>query len=94
MSDTMATAPVKAGPVRISRTKMVDLINQTNGRICTIVFRKLDGTVRTVNGNKKNNATTKLGYILINDLAKKEIVSFDPKNLMAFRFKGVDYVTK
>lgn len=46
---------------RISRTKAVELINNSKGRRFTVTFTKKDGTTRTINGSRKNQ--TPLGNI-------------------------------
>lgn len=84
----------KTTTLKVSRTEMMKMIDNTNGQFFAVTFKKNDGTIRKVNGNKKKNSTTKLGYVMINDLAKKEVVSFDPKNLISFTFKNINYVKK
>lgn len=79
----------------LSRTKLVNMINASNGKIMTITYRKTDGTIRNMNCNKPNGLTvTELGYILVNDMQetkKKKTKSVDPRTIMGLKFAGNSY---
>lgn len=88
----MSTVALK--PVKISRTKAVEIINTSKGRVMRIGFTKTDGTKRIIVCNKRNEATTKLGYIVVNDFQKKEIRNVDPRTMFCLKAAGVEYVIK
>jgi hypothetical protein len=68
-------------PLVIKKEDLKDFINKNKGKIMTIVFRKKDGTVRTLNtrtgvranitGKGLSYDPDKYGYLILWDLAKK-----------------------
>ena len=75
----------------ISKTKAVDLINETKGRFFTVTFMKKDGKERTMNGNRKG--ITNLGYISMN-VPKVGVRNVDPRTLKTIKVSGVIYKVK
>ncbi len=63
----------------ISRTKAVELINNSQGRRFTVTFTKKDGTTRTINGSRKNQ--TNLGNITIYSVKDKGYRSVNPNTI-------------
>ena len=62
---TVNQAPTEAtGPQKLSRTAIVDLMKNSGGKFFTVIFTKVDGTERTINGKvKKDDFFDNLGYI-------------------------------
>lgn len=72
----------------ISRTKAVELINNSKGRRFTVTFIKNDGTKRTMNGSRKNQ--TALGNITMS-VTNKGYRSFNPHSITELRINGNIY---
>ena len=81
-----------------SRTEIVDIINNSNGKIMSITYTKVDGEVRVMNCNKpKGDTSTNLGYILVNDMQEKgpkKTKSVDPRTITRLKFDGKIYEPK
>lgn len=55
---------------KISRTKALDLIQNSNGKFFTVTFIKKDGTRRVLNGQyTPDMGVSPLGYILVRDIS-------------------------
>jgi len=82
-------------PKHASRTEIVDLINNSNGRIMSITYTKVDGTERVMNCQKqKGDTSTNLGYILVNDMQEKgdkKTKSVDPRTISQLKLGGKVY---
>ena len=72
----------------ISKTKAVSLINNSKGKRFTVVFTKQDGTIRTINGSRKNQ--TPLGYITIS-VPNKGYRNVNPNTMKELRINGSVY---
>ena len=81
-------------PTKISRSKAVEIINNSKGRVMRIGYIKKDGTKRIMVCNRKKDATTKLGYLVVNDFQNKEIKNVDPRTMFSLRAARVEYVVK
>ena len=70
---------------KISRTKALDLIQNSNGKFFTVTFIKKDGTRRVLNGQyTPDMGVSPLGYILVKDISavrKKEVKTVKNVNL-------------
>lgn len=85
--------PIKTSS-KISRTAMVDLLKNTNGRFFTITWIKNNGDERTINGKvSKNNFYSSLGYINVKT-SKGEIKLVNPTNLKKLVVSGTTYKVK
>lgn len=84
-------------PKHASRTEIVDLINNSNGKIMSITYTKTDGTERVMNCQKpKGDTSTNLGYILVNDMQEKgdkKTKSVDPRTISRLKLAGKVYTT-
>lgn len=82
-------------PKHASRTEIVDMINNSNGKIMSVTYTKKDGTTRVMNCNKpKGDTATNLGYILVNDMQEKgesKTKSVDPRTITQLKFEGRVY---
>lgn len=78
----------------ISRTDIVKLMKNSNGRFFTITFIKKKGDERTVNAHVKKDAfMNELGYIILRT-SKNEIKLVDPKNILRIEINGESFVSK
>jgi hypothetical protein len=70
---------------RISRTKALDVIQNSNGKFFTVTFIKKDGSQRVMNGQHASDmGVSPLGYILVKDMTavrKKETSTVKSVNL-------------
>lgn len=86
----------KAKTKKTSRTEIVDMINNSSGRIMSVTYTKVDGTQRVMNCQKpKGNTSTNLGYILVNDMqekGKKKTKSIDPRTIISLKTAGKTYI--
>jgi hypothetical protein len=78
----------------INKTKAVEIISSTAGKFFTVTFLKKNGEKRTINGNCKKNCLDKLGYILVNDLQKKEKRKINTREIKQLVFNGITYNVK
>jgi predicted metalloenzyme YecM len=63
---TVTTSSKRAASKRISRTKALEIIQNTNGRFFGVTFTKKDGTQRSMSCKiNKDNKPTPFGYILV-----------------------------
>ncbi len=81
-------------PIKISRTKAVEIINSTNGKFFTVAFVKKDGTTRIMNCNKKKNSKSALGYIVVNDISSGKTKNVDPRTILGLSFNKQVYKIK
>lgn len=99
---TIAPAPVaaprkavshnKAFPVqKVSRTAMVNVINNTKGRFFTATHIDQDGQPRTMNAIKSKSPATALGYITVYSLQDKGYRNINPQTLTDVSFGRVHY---
>ena len=51
--------------VKVSRTKMVEILNNTKGRFFTTTHMDSKGKLRTMNAIKANTPPTALGYLTV-----------------------------
>lgn len=96
-----APAPVKAAkhnksfPVqKVSRTKMIQIINDTRGRFFTSTHIDKENKPRTMNAIKSNKSTTELGYITVYSMSDKGLRNINPQTITDLSFGGVHYVAK
>jgi hypothetical protein len=70
---------------KISRTKALDLIQNSNGKFFTVTFIKKDGSRRVLNGQyTPDMGVSPLGYILVKDISavrRKEVKTVKNVNL-------------
>ena len=79
---------------RISRSKAVELIQNSKGRFFTVTFKKKNGERRMLNGNVNSKRfQNKLGYILFNS-SKKGMKSINPRTIESLNIEKVEYVIK
>lgn len=64
-SKTSAAAPKR---MRVSRTKISDIMRNSVGKFCTVTFVKQDGSERTINGKANSKGyMDNLGYVRFKD---------------------------
>ena len=91
-TNTMKTTPstptrtrTRSTSTRISRSKALDLIKNSNGKFFTVTFIKKDGTRRVMNGQHTSDmGTSSLGYINVKDITavrRKESATIKSVNL-------------
>lgn len=76
---------------RISRTDVVKKIEEQKGRFFTVTFQKKDNSLRTINCNRKNNATTKLGYLNVYSIQDKGYRNIDVRTISAVRLQNQSF---
>ena len=65
------TVQVNISPIRISKTKAVELIKNNKGRFFTAKYIKQDGTERVINAQYlKDQTPSPLGYVLVKEASK------------------------
>ena len=86
-------------PIRISKTKALELIGSTNSKFFTMIFVKKDGTERTINCRFKGKPQiSPLGYLSVIDVAKQRKDPNDCRRqvnlqtLKKMRIFGQDYI--
>jgi hypothetical protein len=79
--------------MQITRTKAVELIENTKGRFFTVTFTKKDNTERTMNCNHKKNAITKLGYVTVK-VPKLGYRNINPQTISKLVVAGQTYNVK
>jgi hypothetical protein len=81
---------------KISRTKALDLIQNSNGKFFTVTFIKKDGSRRVLNGQyTPDMGVSPLGYILVKDISavrKKEVKTVKNVNLQTIESIRLDNV--
>ena len=79
---------------RISRTKAVELINNSKGKFFTVTFKKKNGDLRMINGNFKKGNFTPLGYLSVYSAADKGYRQVNPKTITSLSVGGTEYKVK
>lgn len=74
---------------KISRTKVVELIQSNKGKFFTVKFTKKDNTNRTINCIIKNNGTTKLGYLNVWSIQDKGYRNIDIRTIKTVSIQGL-----
>jgi hypothetical protein len=83
--------PTVVKTVKVSRTKMSELLKANSGKFVSIVFVKQDGTVRKINGKASaKDYFTPLGYIKYKD-SKNNYKLVDPRTTQELHCSGVIY---
>lgn len=84
----MSTSKTKK-PKTVSRTKIVEMVEQSKGRFFSLDYVNSKGEERTV-ACKSYAGTTKLGYILVVPVNKKDgkFKTIDPKNILGARIQN------
>jgi hypothetical protein len=78
--------------VRTSRTKMVQLINNSKGRFFTCSHVDKDGSLRTMNALKSNKSQqTELGYITVWSVRDKGYRNVNPQTLTDLSIGGLHH---
>lgn len=95
-------------PKSIGRVKAAELINNSKGRIFTVVFTKVDGTLRTmncrkgvvkgivkeVNRKKKAVDTENLGLITVYDMQEKGYKKVNLQTISSLKINKEIYKVK
>lgn len=93
---TKATkTPTTTKTSKISRTKAIDLIENSKGHFFTVTFTKKDNTERTMNAQyskKQAQNQSKLGYITLKDMTKKSPRNVNTQTLKALSIGGKNYI--
>jgi len=76
---------------RISKTKAVELINNSKGRRFTVTFTKKNGTLRTMNGSRKNQ--TSLGNITMT-VTNRGYRTVNPNTITELKINRNTYIVK
>jgi hypothetical protein len=79
---------------KVSRTKMVQLLNQTKGKFFTSTHIDKDGNPRTMNAVKSNKPASELGYILVYSMRDKGYRNINPQTLTDLSTGKTHYVAK
>lgn len=88
-SASSSTTPTKV--VKVSRTKISELLRSNSGKFVSVVFVKQDGTERKINGKASaKDFFTSLGYIKYVD-SKNNYKLVDPRTAKELHCNGVIY---
>ena len=89
VAKTTSTTSLKT--VKVSRTKISELLRSNSGKFVTVVFTKQDGTDRKINGKASaKDYFTPLGYIKYMD-SKNNYKLVDPRTVKELHCSGVIY---
>lgn len=77
--------------VKVSRTKMVQVLNDTKGRFFTSTHIDKDGNSRTMNAIRSNRPVNELGYITVYSIVDKGWRNINPQTLTDLSFGGTHY---
>ncbi len=96
---TSATKAIK--PIKISRTKAIELIQTAKGQIFNVTFTKKDGTKRNMTARKKLNssatgvastgALSAQGYLTRYDMFAKDWRAIDTRTISDLKLGGKVY---
>lgn len=75
----------------VSRTEMVQIINNSKGQFFTTTHIDKEGNPRTMNCQKSKSPSTSLGYITVYSMQDKGYRNIDPRTLTDLVFCGVHY---
>ena len=75
----------------ISRTKMVQLINDSKGRFFTATHIDKENNPRTMNCIKSNRQASELGYIMVYSVRDKGYRNINPQTLTDLTINGAYY---
>jgi len=91
---TTSTTPTVTGKKqRISRTKAINLLSNTNGRFFGVTFTKKDGTVRKMKCKVENEVKpTPLGYLTVVDVKEATHKSLNLQTLSEIRMNKNVYL--
>ena len=85
MKATTTSTRTRSTGTRISRSKALDMIKNSNGKFFTVTFIKKDGTRRVMNGQHTSDmGVSSLGYINVKDMTavrRKESATIKSVNL-------------
>jgi len=85
MKATTTSTRTRSTGTRISKSKALDLIQNSNGKFFTVTFIKKDGTRRVMNGQHTSDmGVSSLGYINVKDITavrRKESATIKSVNL-------------
>lgn len=96
------TPKVPASGTIISRTKALELLKDSKGAFVTVVFKKKDGTIRTLNGqySAKIQPTIGLGLVTLRESSKAKktpndsLRQFNINELISLRTKGTTHIIR
>jgi len=94
LSATVKVSKTKVRPVvttqRISKTKALEVIENSNGRFFTVSFTKKDGKNRVLNGQYTSDmGKSPLGYVLVRDITavrRKDVKTIKNVNLQTLEW--------
>lgn len=78
--------------MKISKTKAIELINNSGGKFITVIFTKRNGEKRTMNCRKiAGNAITSLGYLKVVETKTKTIKNVNTRRLLGLKMNKQQY---
>jgi len=81
---TATTKSVKKNK-KISKSRAVELMQNSGGKFFTVTFEKADGTDRTMNGRvRKKDFMSRQGYVLVR-IAGNKTRSVNPRTISALK---------
>ncbi len=80
--------------VKTTRTKIVQILNETKGRFFTSTHIDKEGLPRTMNAIKSNKPASELGYILVYSMIDKGYRNINPQTITDLSFGGTHYQAK
>lgn len=76
----------------ISKSKAVELIQNSKGRFFTVDFVKKDNSQRTINCNYKiPSKPSKLGYIMVYSMKDKGYKNINPQTIKNLTINNINY---
>lgn len=79
---------------RVSRTKMLEVLNGTKGRFFTSTHIGTDKQPHVINGIRFKEQNSPMGYILVHSCSKGECRNINPQTITDLKFGGVHYKVK
>ena len=80
--------------VKTTRTKMLKVLAETQGKFVTTTHIGKDQMPHTINGIRYKEQNDPMGYIKMYSTTAKEIRLVNPQTLTELSFQGIHYVAK
>lgn len=91
---TIQTSKPQSNGRSISRTKAVDMIQNSKGHFFTVIFIKKDGSERTMNcqySSRSSQSNARLGYVTVTETNNKTPKNVNTQTIKALSIGGTLY---
>lgn len=76
---------------KVSKTKIVSIIEETAGKFVSVSFMKNNKEKRKINGIFKKNSMDKQGYLVIYSLTDKGYRKINPRTIISLKSNNCAY---